>query len=134
MGVSRSYLMMATPKLWPPASPRTLGIITDEQSDAQFAQPEPQTYPPGVILREDVLPALCLTQTEFAQRLGISRLTVSEMVNEKRPVSVDRAIRLGKLLRNGAELWLRLQQALDVWELEQSGGYERIAPVEVKAA
>ena len=89
---------------------------------------------PGAILREDVLPALCMTQTEFAQRLGVSRLTVSEIVNEKRPVSVDLAIRLGKLLGNGAGLWLRLQQALDVWELEQSGGYERIEPVEVKAA
>jgi antitoxin HigA-1 len=89
---------------------------------------------PGAILREDVLPALRMTQTEFAQRLGVSRLTVSEIVNEKRPVSVDMAIRLGKLLGNGAGLWLRLQQVLDVWELEQSGGYERIEPVEVKAA
>ncbi len=77
---------------------------------------------PGAILREDVLPALRMTQTEFAQRLGVSRLTVSDIVNEKRPVSVDMSIRLGKLLGNGAGSWLRLQQALDVWGLEQSGG------------
>lgn len=89
---------------------------------------------PGEILREDVLPALRMTQTEFAQRLGVSRLTVSEILHEKRPVSVDMAIRLGKLLGNGAGLWLRMQQALDVWALEQSGGYEGIEPVEVKAA
>ncbi len=89
---------------------------------------------PGVILREDVLPALRMTQTEFAHRLGVSRLTVSEIVNEKRPVSVDMAIRLGKLLGNGAGLWLKLQQTLDVWELERSGRYESIEPVEVKAA
>ena len=55
-------------------------------------------------------------------------------MNEKRPVSVDIAIRLGKLLGNGAGLWLRMQQTRDVWELEQSGGYERIEPVEVTAA
>ena len=89
---------------------------------------------PGEILREDVLPALRMTQTEFAQRLGVSRLTVSEILHEKRPVSVDMAIRLGKLLGNGAGLWLRMQQALDVWALEQSGSYESIEPVEVKAA
>jgi len=89
---------------------------------------------PGAILREDVLPSLCMTQTEFAQRLGVSRLTVSDIVHEKRPVSVDMAIRLGKLLGNGAGLWLTLQQRLDVWEFEQSGGYEGIEPVEVKAA
>ena len=89
---------------------------------------------PGAILPEDVLPALRMTQTEFAQRLGVSRLTVSEILHERRPVSVDMAIRLGKLLGNGAGLWLRLQQALGVWELEQAGGYEGIEPVEVKAA
>ncbi|MBC7945917.1 MAG: HigA family addiction module antidote protein [Burkholderiales bacterium] len=89
---------------------------------------------PGEILREDVLPALRMTQTELAQRLGVSRLTVSEILHEKRPVSVDMAIRIGKLLGNGAGLWLRLQQALDVWELEQQGGYEGIEQVDVKAA
>ena len=89
---------------------------------------------PGAILREDVLPALRMTQTEFAQRLGVSRFTVSDILHEKRPVSADMAIRLGRLLGNGAGLWLRLQQVLDVWELEHSGGYERIEPVEVKAA
>ena len=77
---------------------------------------------PSAILREDFLPALRMTQTEFAQRLGVSRLTVTDIVHEKRSVSVDMAIRLGKLLGNGAGLWLRLQQALDVWKLEQSGG------------
>ena len=101
---------------------------------ASLRNPNRKPTHPGAILREDVLPALRMTQTEFAQRLGVSRLTVSEIVNEKRPVSVDMAIRLGKLLGNGAGLWLRLQQALDVWELEQSGGYEGIEPVEVKAA
>jgi addiction module HigA family antidote len=89
---------------------------------------------PGEILREDVLPALRMTQTEFAHRLGVSRLTVSEILHEKRPVSVDMAIRIGKLLGNGAALWLRLQLTLDVWELEQKGGYEEIEKVDVKAA
>ena len=39
---------------------------------------------PGAILREDVLPALEMTQTEFAQRIGVSRLSVSELLHEKR--------------------------------------------------
>ena len=82
---------------------------------------------PGEILREDVLPALDMTQKEFADHLGVSRLTVSEILNEKRSVTPDMAIRLGKLLGNGPELWLRMQQALDVWTLEQKGGYEAIA-------
>ena len=85
---------------------------------------------PGEILRADVLPALGLTQREFAERLGVSRLTVSEILHQKRGVSPDMAIRLGKLLGNGPEIWLRMQQAVDVWTLEQRGGYENIERLE----
>lgn len=81
---------------------------------------------PGAILREDVLPALGMTQAEFAKRLGVSRLTVSELINEKRAVSPDMAMRLGRLLGNGPEIWLRMQQTLDLWELAKRGDYEKI--------
>ncbi|MHB1232786.1 MAG: HigA family addiction module antitoxin [Burkholderiales bacterium] len=81
---------------------------------------------PGAILREDVLPALSMTQAEFAKRLGVSRLTVSELINEKRAVSPDMAMRLGRLLGNGPEIWLRMQQTLDLWELAKRRDYEKI--------
>lgn len=81
---------------------------------------------PGAILREDVLPHLGMTQKDFADRLGVSRLTVSEVIHEKRPVTPDMAMRLGRLLGNGPEIWLRMQQTLDLWELEQHGNYEHI--------
>jgi len=87
---------------------------------------------PGAILREDVLPDLGITQGEFADRLGVSRRTVSEVLHERRPVTPDMAIRLGKLLGNGAGLWLRMQQAVDVWTLEQQGDYAHIQ--QLKAA
>ena len=85
---------------------------------------------PGEILREDVLPHIKMTQQEFADRLGVSRLTISHILNERRGVSPDMAMRLGKLLGNGPEIWLRMQQAVDVWTLEQRGGYERIERLE----
>ena len=81
---------------------------------------------PGAILREDVLPHLRMTQKDFADHLGVSRLTVSEVIHEKRPVTADMAMRLGRLLGNGPEIWLRMQQTLDLWELEQRGGYNHI--------
>jgi addiction module HigA family antidote len=81
---------------------------------------------PGAILREDVLPHLGMTQKDFADRLGVSRLTVSEVIHEKRPVTPDMAMRLGRLLGNGPEIWLRMQQTLDLWELEQRGNYNHI--------
>lgn len=88
---------------------------------------------PGEVLREDVLPALRLTQLEFANRLGVSRRTVSELLHERRPVTPDMAIRLGKLLGNGPEIWLRMQQTLDLWELDRGQRYSHIKPVEMAA-
>ena len=74
---------------------------------------------PGAILREDVLPALGITQTELANRIGVSRLTVSELLHEKRGLSADLAIRIGRLTSTTPESWLRMQEALDLWELSR---------------
>lgn len=85
---------------------------------------------PGEILREDVLPALGLTQGELAERLGVSRLTVSELLREKRAVSPDMALRLARLLNTTPESWLNMQQAMDLWEIGRARGarYARIKP------
>ena len=88
--------------------------------------PKRRPVHPGAILREDVLPGLKMTQKEFADWIGVSRLTVSEVLNEKRTVTPDMAMRLGQALGNGPEIWLRMQQTLDLWELSQQGGYEQI--------
>lgn len=74
---------------------------------------------PGTVLREDVLPALAMSQVEFARRLGVSRLSVSELLLEKRTLSVEMAARLGKLLGTTAESWLHMQEALDLWKVRQ---------------
>lgn len=89
---------------------------------------------PGELLREEVLPALKMTQTEFAKRLGVSRLSVSELLLEKRALSPDMAIRVGRLTNTTPESWLRMQEALDLWELErQPKRYEDIEPLRVAA-
>jgi len=74
---------------------------------------------PGEILREDVLPALDMTQTEFAQRLGISRLSVSDLLHGKRAMTPEMAARVAKLLNTTPESWLRMQEAVDLWEVAQ---------------
>ena len=93
--------------------------------------PDRRPTHPGALLREDVLPALGMTQTELARRLGVSRLSVSELLHEKRALSPDMAMRLGKLLGTSPEGWLRMQTAVDLWELAQRGGYEAIETVKV---
>lgn len=86
---------------------------------------------PGAILREDVLPSLGISQTEFADRLGVSRRTISQILHEHRPLTADMAIRLAHFLDTTPESWLNMQQALDVWLLERKYArvYEQIEKV-----
>jgi len=74
---------------------------------------------PGAILREDVLPALRMSQQEFADRLGVSRVTVNTFLQERRDLSAELAARIAKLLGHTAESWLRMQEALDLWRIAQ---------------
>jgi addiction module HigA family antidote len=76
---------------------------------------------PGAVLRDDILPALKMTQTELAQRIGVSRLSVSELVHEKRAMSPEMAVRIATLLNTSPESWLRMQEALDLWTVRQDG-------------
>ena len=69
---------------------------------------------PGEILREDVLPALGRPKQEIARLLGISRAMLYNILDESHAVTPEMAVRLGKLCGNGAEIWLRLQQAYDL--------------------
>ena len=86
---------------------------------------------PGEILREEVLPESGLTQGEFASLLGVSRRTVNEILQEKRPVTVDMAHRLARALKTSPTMWLGLQQDVDLWDALQSKKreYERIKPL-----
>lgn len=72
---------------------------------------------PGAILREDVLPALKMTQTEFAKLIDVSRLSVSDLLHERRVLSPEMAVRIATLLRTKPESWLRMQEALSLWEV-----------------
>jgi addiction module HigA family antidote len=76
---------------------------------------------PGEYLREDILPALGMTVKALAAHLGVSRQSLSELVNERRAVSVEMAQKLGKAFGNGARFWLALQMQHDLWRASRSG-------------
>ena len=71
---------------------------------------------PGAVLREDVLPELGWTQLELANRLMVSRQTVSHLLHEEKAVTAEMAIRISSAVGGTAESWLSMQQAVDLWE------------------
>ena len=84
---------------------------------------------PGETLKEDVLPALGLTVTQAAEQLGVSRVTLSRMINGHAAISAEMAIRLAQWLGGSAEIWLRLQLQYDLWHAEKNSKV-KIKPAE----
>jgi addiction module HigA family antidote len=70
---------------------------------------------PGELLREVTLPALNMSKTDIASALGISRQHLYDILSEKKPVSPEIAVRLGKAFGDGPEVWLRMQAGHDAW-------------------
>ena len=77
---------------------------------------------PGEIIREDCLKPLNLSVTEAAKGLGVSRQSLSELLNGRNGVSADMAIRLEKAGWSTAESWLRNQLSYDLWRAGQHAG------------
>ena len=75
---------------------------------------------PGEILRYDVLPALNMTIAGAARELGISRQMLHKIISGQAPITPEMALRIGKWCGNGPGLWLRMQQAYDLWRAEQA--------------
>ena len=85
---------------------------------------------PGELLREVVLPELKLSVSEAARRLGVSRQQLHRILGCTHPITVEMALRIGRLAGNGAGVWLRMQQAHDLWHAERAlrNELERIQP------
>ena len=91
---------------------------------------------PGEMLREDFVPDYNLSTTGLAEKLGVSRQTVNELLLERRAVSPAMALRLSRLFGNTPEFWLNAQRAVDLWKAkkENKREIERIKPLHPNVA
>ena len=90
--------------------------------------------PPGEVFLEDFLLPLGITQREAAVRLRISYPRMNEIVNGKRAVTPDTALRLAKFTNTEPEFWLNLQQAIDLWDAlnsDRAAELEEIQPAQI---
>lgn len=74
---------------------------------------------PGEILREDVIPGLGMSVTAAAEHLRVTRQQLHRVLSEKAAISPEMALRIGKFCGNGAEVWLRMQGAYDLWHAQR---------------
>ena len=90
---------------------------------------------PGEVLRDGVFTDSGISVTDFAERLGVTRVTLSRLLNGKAGVSADMALRLAAALGGTAQSWLHMQANYDLWHAEKSLRREvaRIAPLKLAA-
>lgn len=74
---------------------------------------------PGAVLNEIVL-GDTPSKSELATALGISRQMLHGLLTEKHGVTAEMAVKLGHVLGNGPAIWIRLQQAYDLWYAERN--------------
>ena len=89
---------------------------------------------PGAVLREDFLKPLRLSQYALAKAIGVPQIRVSEIVNAKRAITPDTALRLARYFGTSAEFWIGMQATYDLETARDKVGAQIEAKVEPRAA
>ena len=84
---------------------------------------------PGGILKRQYMDTLGLTVTDLARRVGVSRKTISKIVNERASITADMALRFSIAFNTTPDLWLNLQNSVDLWEARQTADWEKVEPI-----
>ena len=93
-----------------------MSIITSQRERPMTMKNPP--HPGGVVLRQCIEP-LNLTITDAAHALGVTRNTLSDLVNEKRGISPEMAVRLSKVFGGTEQGWLVLQAQYDLAHVQR---------------
>jgi len=77
---------------------------------------------PGEVLREEFIEPMGMRQREFAEKIGVTHTRLNQIVNEKRSITADTALRLSKALGTTAEIWMNLQARYDLDQTRDESG------------
>lgn len=89
---------------------------------------------PGEMLREEFLSPLGITQSDLAERMGVPVGRINQILQGKRAVTADTAVRLSRVLGMSAEFWLGLQAAWELWHARRNVNLRALKPIARKAS
>jgi addiction module HigA family antidote len=84
---------------------------------------------PGRIVRQECIEPLGLTVTEAAERLGVTRQALNNLVNGKSGISPEMSIRLSKAFGSSPEVWLGMQMDYDLAQAEKTAGKIKVKKI-----
>ena len=91
---------------------RTKDDNPPDNSSSQLKEP---FIHPGEFLREDYMPELDLSVAKLAEKLGVTRQTVNDIVRERRNLSPEMCLKLGRLFGTTPQFWMNMQAKVDIW-------------------
>jgi addiction module HigA family antidote len=109
-------------KRWSGNKAKDVEIVDYHGQEKEIMDKNLSPIHPGEILLEDFMKPLGLTQYRLARDLRVTPIRISQIVNGKRSISVDTALRLARYFGTSAAVWLRLQVRYDLEVAEQKLG------------
>lgn len=88
---------------------------------------------PGLIVKDALIDQTGLSVTEAAKRLGVTRTTLSRLLNAHANISPEMALRLSKFFQTSVETWINLQAQYDAWLIKKTAANIKVYPYD-KAA
>lgn len=83
---------------------------------------------PGFIVKDALIDGTGLSVTEAAEKLGVTRTTLSRLLNGHAGLSPEMALRLSKFFKTSIEIWVNLQAQYDVWAIQQHANNIKVKP------
>ena len=88
---------------------------------------------PGQMIKGLYLEPFSITITDLAKVLGVSRKTLSKIINERSSITSDMALRLSRAFNTSPEVWLNLQRNCDLWYATHNrNDWKNVQPVEIQ--
>ena len=84
---------------------------------------------PGEIVKDALIDGAGLKVTEAAAKLGISRTSLSRLLNGHVGISPEMALRLSKLLNTSIEMWINIQAQYDTWQVSRLSHKIKVKPL-----
>ena len=88
---------------------------------------------PGILVKDALIDHTGLTVTEAAERLGVTRTTLSRLLNGHADISLEMAIRLSKFFKTSVESWMNLQVQYDIGMAQKQAKHIHVEPYDEAA-
>lgn len=84
---------------------------------------------PGIVVKDALIDGTGMSVTEASERLGVTRTTLSRLLNGHAGISTEMALRLSMLFGSSIDMWVNIQSQYDIWQTKQNANKIHVEPL-----